>query len=70
MLHHKHTNDPNKDPDIGTKSKNFIHSLWVCGVLQRQPNAGYGLQSDFYKKNIAVRHCKSILYFSGFIGFY
>ena len=55
MLHHKHTNDPNKDPDMGTKSKNFIHSLWVCGVLQRQPNAGYGLQSDFYKKNISSK---------------
>ena len=68
MLHHKHTNDPEKDPDIGTKSS-FLHSLWICGVVQRQPNAGYGLQSEFYKKNISSRALTNVHFF-WFRGFF
>ena len=52
LLHHKYTNHPEKDPDFGVKSKSFLHALWVCGVLQRQPKSSYGLQADFYEKNI------------------
>ena len=66
MLHHKYTNVPEKDPDIVTKSSGFFHSLWVCGVKLRQPNAGYGLQSNFYRENISSRAFKEHLIFFWF----
>tara|TARA_B100001245_G_C22888833_1_gene427828 strand:+ start:1174 stop:2037 length:864 start_codon:yes stop_codon:yes gene_type:complete len=66
MLHHKYTNNSDKDPDIGNKSKNFFHALWICGVMQRQPNAGYNLQTDFYQRNISKRAINEHLFFYWF----
>lgn len=36
--HHAHTNDPELDPDYGTKGDDWLHSAWN-GLKQRQPGA-------------------------------
>ena len=66
MLHHKYTNHPNKDPDINFKSKNFLHALWVNGVITRQAKSGYDLSNEFYEKNISKRAIYEHLYFYWF----
>ncbi len=66
MLHHKYTNHPEKDPDIMFKSKNFLHALWVNGVLTRQAKNSYDLSNKFYEKNISKRAISEHLYFYWF----
>ena len=66
MLHHKYTNHPEKDPDITFKSKNFLHALWVNGVITRQSKSGYDLSNEFYQKNISKRAISEHLYFYWF----
>ena len=66
MLHHKYTNHPEKDPDITFKSKNFLHALWVNGVITRQSKNGYDLSNEFYQKNISKRAISEHLYFYWF----
>lgn len=42
LEHHKHTNDPALDPDIGTKARGPLHAVWKS-LEGRQPRAEAGL---------------------------
>ncbi len=66
MLHHKYTNHPEKDPDIMFKSNNFLHALWINGVITRQAKNSYDLSNEFYEKNISKRAISEHLYFYWF----
>ncbi len=42
MEHHKHTNDPVRDPDYGTRAPNAAAALWKT-ITNRQPSSQSGL---------------------------
>lgn len=49
MDHHRHTNDPELDPDITTKANGPWHAIWLS-IRERQPN---GKRSSDYLTSLA-----------------
>lgn len=41
LEHHKHTNDPERDPDYGTKANGPLHAIWKS-IQNRQPGGKDG----------------------------
>lgn len=44
MEHHKHANDPDKDPDYSTHAPSALAAIWKS-YISRQPRSGGGLSS-------------------------
>ena len=50
LEHHKHTNDPDRDPDYGTKANGPLHAIWKS-IQNRQPGGEGG--TDKYAEVLA-----------------